>query len=573
MCIRDRWYQRRVHGDIKKEMQNLIQQPYTTNQLRGSLAGVQQGYVVGQQVNATQPVAFTQQFGVTQQVGVQPIGARVSIAPQRVAQQQIAVQQVPLRQTIAPMMQTQAIQVQPQAIQVPTQVRQIPVPAPIQVQQQPVPVQSFRQAQSFAPVPTQSFAPVPTQSFAPVPTQSFAPVPIQSFAPPPTQSFAPPPAQYHPPQAPMQEQRYLLLNNVGQGWPQQEYDEEEDDEEEEEKPKKKKTEKKKKVEKKKTPKRKSGNKSVKRKSGKKSTKRKTALPIREQSAVIKTKSNVRERSTGQGQAPQQNDTQQKLQGGKELVQRFETSDNFMEWVESDEGLYKFYTRYSTRHEGSYVTPTEFISLSNDVAKYFGIPPPPADFIQALFENYQISNDAWLDREQVQRLIYIIFWLYIKDFFYLQDQTVNDRAYAHWTSYSTTTTDYQDIQRFINEMAEVIFNEYDRNKNGFIDKSELQQCVVDMVTELQLDILPESYVKESFERFDTNKDAQLSKEEFQEFTSHLMFELVVNEMKKEEAEQGKVKENSRRTVERSSNVQYSTQYQQNYQPGYTYAKQY
>lgn len=82
------------------------------------------------------------------------------------------------------------------------------------------------------------------------------------------------------------------------------------------------------------------------------------------------------------------------------------------------------------------------------------------------------------------------------------------------------------------MCEVLFEEYDKNKNGFIDANELQMIVKDAESEIGLKAIPEQEVKEAFIKFDKNNDQQLSKEEFQEFGYLLFGMLLVQEMEKE-----------------------------------------
>ena len=68
----------------------------------------------------------------------------------------------------------------------------------------------------------------------------------------------------------------------------------------------------------------------------------------------------------------------------------------------------------------------------------------------------------------------------------------------------------------------LFQKYDKNRNGVLDKDEFIKVLIDILTELGEDLPLKKHLEvaeEGFERFDLNKDGKI---EFNEFLNFIIF---------------------------------------------------
>ena len=68
----------------------------------------------------------------------------------------------------------------------------------------------------------------------------------------------------------------------------------------------------------------------------------------------------------------------------------------------------------------------------------------------------------------------------------------------------------------------LFEKYDKNRNGVLDKNEFIRILIDILTELGEDLPVKKHLEvaeEGFDRFDLNKDGKI---EFKEFLDFIMF---------------------------------------------------
>ena len=81
------------------------------------------------------------------------------------------------------------------------------------------------------------------------------------------------------------------------------------------------------------------------------------------------------------------------------------------------------------------------------------------------------------------------------------------------------------------IVESAFVEHDTNKNGFIDKKELFDCLVKVYKLLSPEkVITKEDVNQFLQHYDTNKDEMISKSEFKPFLKKVIINL---------AEQGKL----------------------------------
>ena len=68
----------------------------------------------------------------------------------------------------------------------------------------------------------------------------------------------------------------------------------------------------------------------------------------------------------------------------------------------------------------------------------------------------------------------------------------------------------------------LFQKYDKNRNGVLDKDEFIKVLIDILTELGEDLPIKKHLEvaeEGFDRFDLNKDGKI---EFNEFLNFIIF---------------------------------------------------
>ena len=78
----------------------------------------------------------------------------------------------------------------------------------------------------------------------------------------------------------------------------------------------------------------------------------------------------------------------------------------------------------------------------------------------------------------------------------------------------------------NEKVKALFEKYDLNKNGVIDKDEFVRVMTDILRELGEDLPEKKHIEvaeEGFSKFDLNKNGKIEFNEFFEFMGFLISE--------------------------------------------------
>ena len=81
------------------------------------------------------------------------------------------------------------------------------------------------------------------------------------------------------------------------------------------------------------------------------------------------------------------------------------------------------------------------------------------------------------------------------------------------------------QKNIRKVAKEIFNRFDKDKSGFIEKDELRELLITVSEQLNLPILTEKEIEEGLKQLDNNNDGKLQFDEFLKFYEQLYEEVM------------------------------------------------
>ena len=81
------------------------------------------------------------------------------------------------------------------------------------------------------------------------------------------------------------------------------------------------------------------------------------------------------------------------------------------------------------------------------------------------------------------------------------------------------------QKNIRKVAKEIFNRFDKDKSGFIEKDELRELLITVSKQLNLPILTEKEIEEGLKQLDNNNDGKLQFNEFLNFYEQLYEEVM------------------------------------------------
>ena len=81
------------------------------------------------------------------------------------------------------------------------------------------------------------------------------------------------------------------------------------------------------------------------------------------------------------------------------------------------------------------------------------------------------------------------------------------------------------QKNIRKVAKEIFNRFDKDKSGFIEKDELREILITVSKQLNLPILTEKEIEEGLKQLDNNNDGKLQFDEFLKFYEQLYEEVM------------------------------------------------
>ena len=81
------------------------------------------------------------------------------------------------------------------------------------------------------------------------------------------------------------------------------------------------------------------------------------------------------------------------------------------------------------------------------------------------------------------------------------------------------------QKHIRKVAKEIFNRFDKDKSGFIEKDELRELLFTVSKQLNLPILTEKEIEEGLKQLDNNNDGKLQFDEFLSFYEQLYEEVM------------------------------------------------
>lgn len=81
------------------------------------------------------------------------------------------------------------------------------------------------------------------------------------------------------------------------------------------------------------------------------------------------------------------------------------------------------------------------------------------------------------------------------------------------------------QKNIRKVAKEIFNRFDKDKSGFIEKDELRELLITVSKQLNLPILTEKEIEEGLKQLDNNNDGKLQFDEFLKFYEQLYEEVM------------------------------------------------
>ena len=81
------------------------------------------------------------------------------------------------------------------------------------------------------------------------------------------------------------------------------------------------------------------------------------------------------------------------------------------------------------------------------------------------------------------------------------------------------------QKNIRKVAKEIFNRFDKDKSGFIEKDELRELLITVRKQLNLPILTEKEIEEGLKQLDNNNDGKLQFDEFLKFYEQLYEEVM------------------------------------------------
>ena len=81
------------------------------------------------------------------------------------------------------------------------------------------------------------------------------------------------------------------------------------------------------------------------------------------------------------------------------------------------------------------------------------------------------------------------------------------------------------QKNIRKVAKEIFNRFDKDKSGFIEKDELRELLITVSKQLNLPILTEKESEEGLKQLDNNNDGKLQFDEFLKFYEQLYEEVM------------------------------------------------
>ena len=76
-----------------------------------------------------------------------------------------------------------------------------------------------------------------------------------------------------------------------------------------------------------------------------------------------------------------------------------------------------------------------------------------------------------------------------------------------------------------KVAKEIFNRFDKDKSGFIEKDELRELLITVSKQLNLPILTEKEIEEGLKQLDNNNDGKLQFDEFLKFYEQLYEEVM------------------------------------------------
>ena len=81
------------------------------------------------------------------------------------------------------------------------------------------------------------------------------------------------------------------------------------------------------------------------------------------------------------------------------------------------------------------------------------------------------------------------------------------------------------QKNIRKVAKEIFNRFDKDKSGFIEKDELRELLITVSKQLNLPFLTEKEIEEGLKQLDNNNDGKLQFDEFLKFYEQLYEEVM------------------------------------------------
>ena len=90
----------------------------------------------------------------------------------------------------------------------------------------------------------------------------------------------------------------------------------------------------------------------------------------------------------------------------------------------------------------------------------------------------------------------------------------------------TLNDFKTVKDHLDEQIQKYFNEFDSDKNGFLDRKELRLFLHQFFTQYKIHFpITDEYVDAVFREIDANRDNKIQPNELEQFSMHFVNQLI------------------------------------------------
>ena len=91
---------------------------------------------------------------------------------------------------------------------------------------------------------------------------------------------------------------------------------------------------------------------------------------------------------------------------------------------------------------------------------------------------------------------------------------------------TTLADFKERDDHLNQQVQKIFEDFDKDKNGYLDRKELRQFLTFFFKQYKMHFpVTDEYVDAVFREIDQNRDNKIQPNELQQYASHFVNQLL------------------------------------------------